>query len=162
MVRICRPSGHKSRLPLQTSPSYIDIPMVHIRDSESEAYVVRQWLDWHEVLGSNPTGVLSLVWLPKSCWWDLAKVKTAVQVLADVERYVFHSCFKNRKLPPTYNPACKLRVVFWLQSTDWYCDANMSSKWVKFLHAIENLLILHGIFSTSYMECSFCNSSKIQ
>ncbi len=35
-----------------------------------------------EILGPNPTGVHSLVWLPKAYLSDLMKVETAVQVKA--------------------------------------------------------------------------------
>ncbi len=56
-------------MPTRTMPSppYIDIPMVHTRDREPVTQVVRRWLNSREVLGSNPTGVHSWVWLPKAC-----------------------------------------------------------------------------------------------
>ncbi len=50
--------------PSRTSLPYIDIPMVHTRDREPVAQVVRRWLSSRKVLGSNPTSVHSLVWLP--------------------------------------------------------------------------------------------------
>ncbi len=53
--------------PSRTSLSYIDLPMVHTRDREPIAPVVRRWLDLQEILGSNPASVLSLMWLPESC-----------------------------------------------------------------------------------------------
>ncbi len=46
---------------------YIDMSVVRTRDREPVAQVVRRWLDLQEMMGSNPTGVHSLVWLPKAC-----------------------------------------------------------------------------------------------
>ncbi len=59
-----------------------DRPMVYTRDHEPVTRVV----EWNnlttEILGSNPTGVHSLVRFPKACWRDLIMVETAVQVKA--------------------------------------------------------------------------------
>ncbi len=94
VTRVCHPSRHKSHMPSRTSTSYIDIPMVHTRDRQLVAEVVRRWLDSQEVLGSNPVAFHSLVWLPKPCWWDLVKVKTAVQMLVALVWYIPHSWFE--------------------------------------------------------------------
>ncbi len=56
-MRICRPSGYQSQIPLRTSRSHNDIPMVQTRDREPVAQVVRRWLDVRGALGSKPTGV---------------------------------------------------------------------------------------------------------
>ncbi len=37
------------------------------RDRESITQIVRRWSNLHEVQGSDPTGVHSLMWFPKSC-----------------------------------------------------------------------------------------------
>ncbi len=76
--------SHKSHISFRTSLTYVGIPMVHTRDREPVAQVVKRWFDLQEVLGSNLTGVHSLVWLPKSCCCDLMKVETAVQILTDL------------------------------------------------------------------------------
>ncbi len=46
-------------------------PMVHTRDRESATQVVELNKLSTEVLGLDPTGVHSLLRLPKACWWDL-------------------------------------------------------------------------------------------
>ncbi len=68
-------SGHKS---------YIDIWLAHTRDREPIAQVARRRLDLQEVLGPNSVKVHSFVWFSKSCWSDLVKVETAIQLLADL------------------------------------------------------------------------------
>ncbi len=73
---------YKSHPPSGTSLSFIHRPMVHTWDRDSVTQVVKWFNLTTEILGSNPTGVHSLVWLPKACWWDLMKVETALQVLA--------------------------------------------------------------------------------
>ncbi len=60
VTRVCRPSGH-GRTYHREPQSYIDMPMVHPRDREPVAQVVRRWLNSREVLGSNPASVHSLV-----------------------------------------------------------------------------------------------------
>ncbi len=60
----------------EASWSSFYVPMVHTRDQEPVAQVVRYWLDWQEVLGSRPPGVHSLVWLSNSCWGGLTKVES--------------------------------------------------------------------------------------
>ncbi len=71
-------------------------PMVHTRDREP----VTQMIKWKtlatETLGSNPTGVHSLVWLPKAYWLDLMKVEPAVQVKAGlVWSFLIELCLPN-------------------------------------------------------------------
>ncbi len=60
-TRFRRPSGHKSQIQVRISHSYIKKPVVHTRDGEPVAQVVRRWLELQEVLGSNPTGGHSFV-----------------------------------------------------------------------------------------------------
>ncbi len=46
--------------------------------------------------GSNSTGVHSLVWLSKSCWWDLTTFETVAQVLWLVSCSIRHiRCLKS-------------------------------------------------------------------
>ncbi len=86
--------------PLGWHTRVIDIPMEHTRNREPLAQVVRRWVELREGLGSNPAGGHSLVWVPKSCWWDLMKVETAVLVSADLVSFTRWTmeCVNSRSL----------------------------------------------------------------
>ncbi len=52
---------------IENLPIIHEIPMVHTRVREPVVQLARRWLGSQEVLGSNPPGIHSKVWLPKSC-----------------------------------------------------------------------------------------------
>ncbi len=70
----------QSSIRIENHSIHHDRPMVHTRDREP----VTQVVVWNnlttEILGSNPTGVHSLMRLPKACWWDLMMIETAVWI----------------------------------------------------------------------------------
>ncbi len=65
----------------------------------------------------RPTDGLSLMRLPKACWWDLKKVKTAVQVMAGVVWGFLIRGTNNEKAPPT--ESCLLLAINMLGPVDW-------------------------------------------
>ncbi len=100
MRRFSRVGGAYAHLD-KNLPILHDRPMVHTRGRGP----VTQVVEWNNlttgILGSNPTGVHSLVRLPKACWWDLMKVETAVQVMAgQVWSFLMHGS-RSQKVPPT-------------------------------------------------------------
>ncbi len=105
-----------------------DRPIVHTRDRESVSQVVEWNNSTTKVLCPNPTGVHSLVWLPQACWWDLLKVGTAVQCMAGRVWSFLIMVPGTKRFPQLILP---WQVICWVQSSDWYCDASMSSSWCK-------------------------------